>query len=97
MKKADKKFDIIIIGAGMGGMTAASLLANDGFSVLVLEAAHVPGGCSSSYKRKGYIFESGATTLIGFDKYQPLRMLEDKLKIKLPKKPIDPSMTVHLG
>lgn len=80
----------------MGGLTAASLLANDGYSVLVLEAAHVAGGCSSSYKRKGYIFESGATTLIGFDENQPLRLLEEKLDIELPKKPIEPSMTVHL-
>lgn len=80
----------------MGGLTAASLLAKDGYSVLVLEAAHVPGGCSSSYKRKGYIFESGATTLIGFDEHQPLHRLEKELGIELPKKPIHPSMTVHL-
>lgn len=80
----------------MGGMTAASLLARDGYSVLVLEASHVPGGCSSSYYRKGYIFESGATTLIGFDQNQPLRILEKELGIDLPKEPISPSMTVHM-
>lgn len=96
MKTSTKNFDVIVVGAGMGGLTAASLLANDGYSVLVLEAAYVPGGCSSSYKRKGYIFESGATTLIGFDENQPLRILEDQLGITLPKKKIDPSMTVHL-
>lgn len=96
MKLSSKTFDVIVVGAGMGGMTAASLLANDGYSVLVLEAAHVPGGCSSSYKRKGYIFESGATTLIGFDENQPLRLLEDQLGITLPKEKIEPSMTVHM-
>lgn len=87
-------FDIIVIGSGMGGMTAASLLANDGYSTLVLEAAHMPGGCSSSYRRKGYIFETGATTLMGFDENQPLQILEEMLGITLPKKPINPSMTV---
>ena len=81
----------------MGGMTAASLLARDGYSVLVLEASHVPGGCSSSYYLKGYICESGGTTLIGFDQNQPLRILEKELGIELPKKPISPSMTVHMG
>lgn len=96
MKLPKETFDVIVVGAGMGGMTSASLLANDGYSVLVLEAAHVPGGCSSSYKRKGYIFESGATTLIGFDENQPLRRLEEELGIELPKKPIHPSMTVQL-
>lgn len=91
----DQIFDFIVVGSGMGGLSAASLLANDGFTVLVLEAAHVPGGCSSSYKRKGYIFESGATTLMGFDENQPLSLLEKKLGISLPKKSIQPSMTVY--
>lgn len=81
----------------MGGMTAAVLMANSGFSVLVLEKSHVPGGCSSSYYRKGYIFESGATTLIGFDEHQPLKLLEDKLNITLPKKAISPSMKIHMN
>lgn len=76
-------------------MTAASYLANAGYSILVLEAGLSLGGCSSSYNRKGYIFESGATTLIGFDKHQPLRILEDDLGITIPKVAIEPSMQVH--
>lgn len=80
----------------MGGMTAASYLAKAGYSVLVLEAGFSLGGCSSSYKRKGFIFESGATTLIGFDENQPLRILEDDLGVTIPKIPIEPSMQVHL-
>lgn len=87
--------DVLVIGSGMGGMTAACLLAKQGRHVRVLEAAHVPGGCSSSYKRKGYVFESGATTLIGFDEHQPLRYLEQALGIHLTKEEISPSMTVH--
>lgn len=90
-------FDVIVAGAGMGGMTSAALMADAGYSVLVLEKSHVPGGCSSSYYRKGYIFESGATTLIGFDENQPLWWLERKLGISLPKKPISPSMKVHMN
>lgn len=97
MKNRDRKlYDIAVVGAGMGGMTAATLLAAEGHSVLVLEAAHVPGGCSSSFVRKGYCFESGATTLIGFDTNQPLRILEEKLGLSIPKVPIVPSMTVHM-
>jgi len=90
-------FDVIVAGAGMGGMTAAVSMAEAGFSVLVLEKSHVPGGCSSSYYRKGYIFESGATTLIGFDEHQPLKWLEEKLNITLPRKAISPSMNVHMN
>lgn len=90
-------YDVIVAGAGMGGLTTASLLARDGYRVLVLEASHLPGGCSSSYHRKGFVFESGATTLIGFDRYQPLARLEAMLGIALPKEPIDPPMTVHMN
>lgn len=90
-------YDVIVAGAGMGGLSAGCLLAKAGYSVLILEAGHVAGGCSSSYFRKGYIFESGATTLIGFDENQPMKMLEELLDIDIPKKRIYPSMTVHQG
>lgn len=89
--------DSIVIGAGMGGMTVASLLARDGWNPVILEAAHVPGGCSSSFTRKGYTFESGATTLIGFDEHQPLSRLEAMTGISIPREEIDPGMTVHLN
>lgn len=96
MENSDNNFDAIIIGSGMGGLSAATLLARDGLCVLVLEAAFSPGGCSSSYKRKGYIFESGATTLIGFDRNQPLRFMEKELGINIPKRRLNPSMSVHM-
>jgi len=96
MNQTDEIYDFIVIGSGMGGLTAASLLAKDGHSVLILEAALAIGGCSSSYYRKGYIFESGATTLIGFDEHQPLKKLEETLGITIPKVKLNPSMKVHL-
>ncbi|TVQ02038.1 MAG: FAD-binding protein [Balneolaceae bacterium] len=96
MIKSENDYEVIIAGAGMGGLSAACFLANDGYSVLLLEKAHAAGGCSSSYFRKGYIFESGATTLIGFDDNQPLRLLESKLGIIIPKEKIEPSMTVYM-
>jgi phytoene dehydrogenase-like protein len=37
--------DIIVIGAGIGGLTAAALLARAGYRVLVLEGHIEPGGC----------------------------------------------------
>lgn len=92
----NKDYDAIIIGSGMGGMSAGAMLAKDGHKVLILEAAAVPGGCSSSYYRKGFTFESGATTLIGFDKNQPLWKLEKETGIQIPREEIIPSMTVRL-
>lgn len=94
MQKNDS--DILVLGSGMGGMSAASLLANDGYNVRVLEGDHLPGGSSSTYYRKGYLFETGATTLIGFDEGQPLSRLEQMLNISLPKQEINPAMTVWM-
>jgi len=90
------QYDAIVAGSGMGGMTAATLLANDGMKVLVLEAALHPGGCSSSYTRKGYTYESGATTLIGFDEHQPLKRLEEMTGIEIPRTLLKPSMRVNI-
>ncbi|NET35649.1 MAG: NAD(P)-binding protein, partial [Cyanothece sp. SIO1E1] len=44
---------VIVIGAGIGGLTAAALLARRGYQVLALDQAIVPGGCASTFKRKG--------------------------------------------
>ncbi len=90
------EYDVVVIGSGMGGMSAAALLSNVGYKVLILEAALHPGGCSSSYPRKGYIFESGATTLIGFDEHQPLWFLEKETGLKIPRKELSPSMNIWL-
>lgn len=95
--KTNSNYDVIIAGSGMGGMSAAAMLANEGYKVLILEAAHVPGGCSSSFYRKGYWFESGATTLIGFDQNQPLRKLESTTGIEIPRIKLEPSMQVHMA
>lgn len=80
----------------MGGMSTASLLAKDGYKVLVLEAGFHPGGCSSSYPRKKFVFEAGATTLMGFDEHQPLRYLEEKTGVQIPRTELNPSMSVYL-
>lgn len=90
-------YDVIVAGSGMGGMTTAALLANQNYKVLVLEAAHALGGCSSSYYRQGYWFETGATTLIGFDKNQPLQYLEQQTGIHIPRIELQPCMQIHLN
>lgn len=58
-------YDIIIIGAGLGGLTAGAKLAKEGNKVLLIEQHDRPGGCATTFKRKDYIFEVGLHEMDG--------------------------------
>ncbi|MBD1396205.1 FAD-dependent oxidoreductase [Pontibacter sp. JH31] len=90
------KYNVILIGSGFGSLTAAALLAKRGMKVCVLEQAKYPGGCASSYKRKGYWFETGATTLVGLDEHMPLHYLLKETGIQVPFRRLETPMQVHL-
>ncbi|MEZ4433970.1 MAG: NAD(P)/FAD-dependent oxidoreductase [bacterium] len=58
-KGHDGPWDAIVIGSGMGGMTAAALLAELGKRVLVLEQHYVPGGFTHTFRRKRWSWDVG--------------------------------------
>ncbi len=57
MTKSNKEYDAVVIGAGIGGLTCANLLAKNGLKTLVLEQHSKPGGYVTSYKRHGFTFD----------------------------------------
>ncbi len=58
-------FDTIVIGSGIGGLVAASLLAQSGQRVLVCESHGIPGGAAHSFSRQGFTFDSGPSFYCG--------------------------------
>ncbi len=66
--KIKPKYDVIVIGSGIGGLTAAALLAKSGKSVLVIEAHDRPGGYAHGFNRKRYHFDSGVHLTSGCGK-----------------------------
>jgi C-3',4' desaturase CrtD len=59
--------DVAIVGAGIAGMATAARLQAQGLSTIVFEAHGQPGGCAGFYRRKGFSFDVGATTLVDFE------------------------------
>lgn len=59
------RYDIAVIGAGIGGLAAGALLAHKGLSVAVFEAGRTPGGYCTSFKRGGYTFDSVLDAISG--------------------------------
>ena len=53
-----KKYDVVVIGAGNGGLSAATYLALEGKNVLLLEKHNLPGGCATSFRRGRFEFEA---------------------------------------
>jgi prolycopene isomerase len=53
----DKKFDVIVVGAGNGGLAAAATIAKNGLKTLLLEKQNLPGGSATSFCRGRFEFE----------------------------------------
>jgi prolycopene isomerase len=54
----DPIYDVVIIGAGVGGLICANLLARAGLRVLLAEQHYMVGGYCSTFRRKGYTFDA---------------------------------------
>ena len=60
-----ERYDVIVIGAGIGGLSTAALLAKAGKSVLLVERHDRPGGYAHGFRRKQYHFDSGVHLVSG--------------------------------
>jgi len=60
------RYDVVVVGAGIGGLTAAALLAKRGLQVLLVEQHYLPGGCCGAIRRHDVTMDVGSTVLYGF-------------------------------
>ena len=50
-------YEVVVVGAGIGGLTVAALLAARGVDVCLLERESQPGGCVAAFEKFGYTFD----------------------------------------
>ncbi len=77
-------YDVVVIGAGNAGLTAAAMLSQKGMNVLLLERHNIPGGSATSFCRGRFEFEVALHQLSGIgtpEKPGPLRSTLDQLGV----------------
>lgn len=93
-RPAPRSCDVVVIGAGIAGATAAALLAHGGHRVHVLERDMHAGGCAASYSEDGFRFAVGATVGMGLEPGGLVRSLFDRLGLTLRYRDVDPAIRV---
>lgn len=79
-----KDYDVVVVGAGLGGLSAAACLAKAGKKILLFERHYVPGGYASSFMRGRFEFEISLHELSGLGEKTdpgPLRRLLDEVGV----------------
>jgi phytoene dehydrogenase-like protein len=76
---SDIQPDILIIGAGIAGLSAGCYAQMNGYNTLIIELHTIPGGLCTAWERKGYVFDGCLHYLFGSGKDQPFYRVWEEL------------------
>jgi phytoene dehydrogenase-like protein len=76
--------EVVVVGGGIGGLTAAALLSARGVSVCLLERQSRPGGCVANFEHPGYAFEPTAGLYSGWETGGVYERIFEGLPVKPP-------------
>ena len=86
------EYDVVVVGGGNAGLSAAATTAKEGLKTLLLERHSIPGGCASSFRRGRFEFEPSLHELAGYGTAEApgdARMLFADLGIDAEMIPVD--------
>src|ERR1044072_9180386 len=90
-------YEVIVVGAGIGGLTAAALLAARGVNVCLLEKEPRGGGCATTVERMGYTFEAGASLYAAWQEDEIHARVFSELPVAAPEvRPAVPAYVARL-
>jgi C-3',4' desaturase CrtD len=92
-----ERADVVVIGAGLAGASAAALLAARGHQVVVLERDQHAGGCAANFEKAGYRFAVGATVGMGLEEGGVLERIYRTLGLTPQATEVDPVIQVLVG
>ncbi|MGH9391109.1 MAG: NAD(P)-binding protein, partial [Vicinamibacteria bacterium] len=92
IKRTDLRdsYDVIVVGAGVGGLVCAGFLARAGKRVLVLDHHYLPGGYCTAFPRKKYVFDAAVHHIGGAGRYGIIGQVLKRLEIPVRLVRLDP-------
>ncbi len=76
------RYEVVVVGSGIGGLTAGALLAKRGVNTLVVEHHYLPGGACTTMRREGITFDVGVAMMFGFGEtgFNPHRFVMNEIE-----------------